>query len=199
MSQTSTREIRADYNADSIVVYQAYRDDIADPALREQRFVEPFSFHRMTWIKPSFLWLMHRSNWGAKKGQERTLRVRIGRAGWEEALAQGVLTSPDGPVFGNAAKWQRAFAAAKVHVQWDTERSLRGAALDHLSIQVGLGRHIIQRFVEEWIVAIDDMTASVAKMRRLLQQGKVAEAKRLLPSERVYSVPDDIARRLWFD
>ncbi|MGW1086997.1 DUF4291 family protein [Streptomyces sp. NPDC002596] len=25
----------------------------------------------MTWIKPSFLWLMHRSNWAQKSGQER--------------------------------------------------------------------------------------------------------------------------------
>jgi hypothetical protein len=82
---TELREIRADFDADSIVVYQAYGDPIADAALRAGTFVAPFSFNRMTWIKPSFRWLMHRSNWGQKSGQERTLRVRIRRSGWERA------------------------------------------------------------------------------------------------------------------
>jgi hypothetical protein len=75
------REIRADFDRDTIVVYQAYNAAIADAALKAGRFVPPFSFGRMTWIKPSFLWLMHRSNWGRKSGQERILAVRITRTG----------------------------------------------------------------------------------------------------------------------
>src|SRR5262249_21257580 len=71
------REIRADFDRESVVIYQAHSPAIADAALRAQRFVPPFSFHRMTWIKPSFLWLMHRSNWGRKSGQERVLAVRV--------------------------------------------------------------------------------------------------------------------------
>src|SRR5271157_3733689 len=86
-------EIRADFDRETIAIYQAYSPAIADPALTAQRFVAPFSFHRMTWIKPSFLWMMHRSNWGQKSGQERILAVRITRAGWEKALSLAVLTS----------------------------------------------------------------------------------------------------------
>ena len=52
------REIRSDYDRETIVVYQAYAPAIADAALAAGRFVPPFSFGRMTWIKPSFLWLM---------------------------------------------------------------------------------------------------------------------------------------------
>lgn len=191
------REVRADYDADTIVVYQAYGDAIAKPALAHSHFVSPFSFRRMTWIKPSFLWLMHRSNWGTKKNQERTLAVRIKRTAWEHALGMGVLTSPDGPVFRDAAKWHKEFKAARVHVQWDTERSVRGAALDSLSIQVGLGRHVIEEFVDDWTVQIEDLTASVAKMKRLLKQGKIAEVKRHLPKERVYPVSANVSKRLW--
>ena len=51
------REIRADYDNRSIIVYQAYREEIALPAIAQQRFVPPFSLNRMTWIKPSFLWM----------------------------------------------------------------------------------------------------------------------------------------------
>ena len=85
-------EIRADYDTTSIIVYQAYRKEIALPALASQRFVPPFSLNRMTWIKPSFLWMMERSNWGRKAGQEYVLAVRITRAGWDEALSSAILT-----------------------------------------------------------------------------------------------------------
>ena len=106
---TARREIRADYDRDTIVVYQAYPAAIAEPAIAAQRFVAPFSLTRMTWIKPSFCWLMHRSNGGQKAGQERTLGVRIYRAAWERALALGVLTSPEPAVFRNADEWDRQF------------------------------------------------------------------------------------------
>src|SRR3954451_23917941 len=79
-------EIRADFDRETIVVYQAYGPHIAGPAVAHQKFVAPFSFNRMTWIKPSFLWLMERSGWGTKSGQEVALGVRIKRTGWETAL-----------------------------------------------------------------------------------------------------------------
>src|SRR5262249_51490342 len=150
-------EIRADFDRETIVVYQAFNDAIADVAVEHQRFVAPFSFGRMTWIKPSFLWLMERSNWGQKANQERILAVRITRAGWEEALSQGVLTSPSSRVYPNREVWRQAFAKALVHVQWDPERSLRGATLPYRSIQVGISRHIISRYADDWIVGIADV------------------------------------------
>ena len=158
------REIRADFDRETIVLYQAYAPRIAEPALEAQRFVPPFSFHRMTWIKPSFLWLMHRSNWGRKSGQERILAVRIKRTGWEKALSLAVPTSFIPGTFASHADWAEQFAAALVHVQWDPERSLRGAGLPYGSIQVGLSRHIIREYVEEWTVAIEDYTPRVRKM-----------------------------------
>ncbi|KFG00216.1 hypothetical protein IQ62_14725 [Streptomyces scabiei] len=172
-------EIRADYDARTIVVYQAYAPAVADAALRAGRFVEPFSFRRMTWIKPSFLWLLHRSNWARKPGQERVLAVRITREGWEEALSRAVLTTAD----------PAAVAGAAVHVQWDPERSPRGAALNHYSIQVGIGRHLIRTFTDEWIVGLTDLTPQVRKAATLMQTGRTAQARRLLPPERVYPLP----------
>src|SRR5262249_55981428 len=84
------RQIRADFDGSTIVMYQAFAPAIADAAMTAGRFVAPFSFTRMTWIKPSLLWLMHRSNWAGKPGQERILAVRLTRAGWEQALSQAV-------------------------------------------------------------------------------------------------------------
>lgn len=190
------REIRADFNRDSIVVYQAYRKEITAPAVRQQRFVAPFSWGRMTWIKPSFLWLMARSNWGSKAGQECTLAVRITRAGWDQALEAGVLTSFEPQIHGNMGAWQRQFATAAVHVQWDPERTLRGKKLAHRSIQVGLSRRIIRSYTDEWILEIKDLTSTAGKIRSLSLAGKNRQARELLPPEKVYPANELVARRL---
>ncbi len=192
----TAHEIRADFDARTIVVWQAYAPAIAEPALKAQRFVAPFSRGRMTWIKPSFLWLMERSNWARKAGQERILAVRITRAGWEEALAQAVLTAHAPGVYRDHDDWQRRFADATVHVQWDPERSLRGADLGVGSIQVGLSRHVIDRYVDEWTVGIADETPRVRKIADLLARGQEPAARRLLPPERPYPLPDALARRI---
>ncbi|MEU9045497.1 MULTISPECIES: DUF4291 domain-containing protein [unclassified Kitasatospora] len=183
---TALREIRADHDDRTIVLYQAYPPAVADAALAAGRFVPPFSFGRMTWIKPSFRWLMHRSNWAQKPGQTRVLAVRITRAGWEEALGRAVLTTahPD------------EVARAEVHVQWDPERTLRGAALNHYSIQVGVGRSLIRTFAEEWVTGLTDLTPQVQRIAALVRGGQAAKAQRLLPPERPYPLPAATARRL---
>ena len=178
------REVRASYDAATIVVYQAYSPAVADAALAAGTFVAPFSFARMTWIKPSLRWLMHRSDWGRKAGQERILAVRITRDGWDRALSEAVLTSDP------------ALARARVHVQWDPERSLRGAALNHYSIQVGVGRDLIRQYATEWVVALTDLTPAVRKIAALVQTGRTAEAQRLLPAERPFPLDPAIARRI---
>lgn len=192
----STNQIRADYNSESIVVYQAYGAAIARPALAAQGFVAPFSMTRMTWIKPSFLWLMERSNWGQKPNQEYILAVRIKRSGWEEALAAGVLTSYAPGVHRSPEAWREQFESALVHVQWDPERSIRGADLGVNSIQVGLSRHVIGKFVEEWVMGIEDYTPQVRKIHGLLKNGQADKAKKLLPVERVYPASAFVAQRL---
>ena len=83
------REIRAVHTSETIRVYQAYSDEIADSAMRRQTFVSPpFSMTRMTWIKPSFLWMMYRAGWGKKDdGQKRILAIDITHSGFAWALA----------------------------------------------------------------------------------------------------------------
>jgi len=188
--------IRADYDRDTVTIYQAFSDAIANAALAAGRFVSPFSFHRMTWIKPSFLWLMHRSNWGQKSGQTRVLAVRVRRAGWEKALSMGVLTTFVPGVFASPDEWAERFATAQVHVQWDPERTLRGAATSDGSIQVGLSRHVIREYTDEWVVRIEDYTPRVRKIYALLQSGRADQAKRHLPPERMCPVSAEVGRRL---
>jgi hypothetical protein len=72
----SGRHVLAQYDAESIFVYQAYRPSIALYAVEHQSFGGPdFSYTRMSWIKPNFLWMMYRCGWAAKAGQERVRRT----------------------------------------------------------------------------------------------------------------------------
>ena len=189
-------QIRALFDAQTLTVFQAYSPQIALPALGAQKFVAPFSFGRMTWIKPSFLWLMERSTWGRKAGQEQILAVKISRDGWEKALSLGVTTSFEAKIHRDSQNWRDQFEAATVHVQWDPERSIRGADLGFNSIQVGISRHLIREFNDDWLVEIEDLTPLARKIRALMDAGKIENARRLLPVERIYKVENEVARRL---
>ncbi len=87
------RHIVAQYDEASVVVYQAYRPAIAKFAVEHGYFGGEFSFNRMSWIKPNFLWMMYRSGWGTKAGQEVILAIRIKRSAFEMLLAAAVHSS----------------------------------------------------------------------------------------------------------
>jgi hypothetical protein len=118
------RQIRALYDDRTIRVYQAYSDQIADAALAHGTFVSPpFKMERMTWIKPSFLWMMYRAGWGSKDaGQSRILAIDITREGFEWALAHSCLSHPDESM--SQEEWSQFKASAPVRIQWDSERAM---------------------------------------------------------------------------
>ena len=68
------KEIRAVYNQNTIRVYQAYSDIITDEALKLGTFGSHFSMNRMTWIKPSFLWMMYRCGWAEKETASKAIK-----------------------------------------------------------------------------------------------------------------------------
>ncbi|USX49384.1 DUF4291 domain-containing protein [Lentzea sp. HUAS12] len=166
------REIRADYDDRSIVVYQAYSPAIAEPAVAAQRFVPPFKMERMTWIKPSFLWMMYRCGYALKEGQERVLAVRITRSGFDWAVSNAVSSRIPGK--------------PAVRVQWDPERGLHHEALPCRSIQIGLTREAVDRYVNEWTVGITDVTALAHQVHEKVREGDLDGARALLPVERPY-------------
>jgi hypothetical protein len=190
------RQVRASYSADMITVYQAYSPAIAEPALAAGRFVPPFKRDRMTWIKPSFLWTMYRCGWATKPGQERVLAIKITRAGFERALAQACLSHFDGALHQDRRAWSQQLKASPVRVQWDPERSLQLAALPYRSLQVGLSGRAVDRYVDEWIVAIADVTPLARGIHELLRAGDEPAATAVLPAEQPYLLPVDIMKRI---
>jgi hypothetical protein len=188
----AVREVRAVFTADTITVYQAYPADIADAALAAGRFVAPFKRDRMTWIKPSFLWMMYRCEWASKPGQERVLAVEMTRTGFEWALEHACLSHFDRRLYRDQADWSRRLKTTAVRVQWDPERSIRLAPLSYRSLQVGLSGEAVELYVDEWTVAITDVTSTAGAIRDLLRKGDESAAAALLPPERSYPLPGRI-------
>ena len=177
------RHILAQFDDESVVVYQAYPLDIGLYAAKHGRFGPGFSFTRMSWIKPNFLWMMFRSGWGSKEGQEVTLAIRLQRTAFDAIVLAGVPTSFDPKRFGSEAEWRSAGAAASVLSQWDPDHDPAGAPLDRRAIQLGIRGRTLKQFATEWIHSIEDISALVAAQRnRPLSELEV-------PRERVYPMP----------
>lgn len=190
------KEIRAVFDDENIRIYEAYNKSIAESALRARRFISPpFKQDRMTWIKPSFLWMMYRAGWGHKDlGQARILAIDISRQGFEWALANSCLSHPPSDMSEN--EWSRLKAASCVRIQWDPERNLALERLDHRSIQIGLSGQAVENYMSSWIQNIEDITETAHSMCNLVQMGKLEAAQKMLPDERPYAVSDDIALKL---
>ncbi|MFJ5301577.1 DUF4291 domain-containing protein [Streptomyces sp. NPDC088350] len=181
------REIRATYAESTITVYQAYAPEIGLPAVREGRFPAAWKRDRMTWIKPSFLWMMYRCGWATKEGQETVLAVEITRDGFEWALRHACLSSYARGVHPDRATWQRQLKRAPTRVQWDPERDLRLQPLPYRSLQLGLSGEAVRRYADEWTVAIRDVTPLAHEIHALVGGGDLDSAARLLPRETPYS------------
>ena len=191
----SGRHILAQYDDESIVVYQAFRPAIGHWAARHGRFGGEFSFSRMSWIKPNFLWMMYRSGWGTKEGQEVTLAVRLRRAAFDGLLAQAVPSSYDPAVYGSEAAWKSALQRSDVRLQWDPDHDPSGARSERRAIQLGLRGEALARYAREWILEIEDVSDFVREQRA---HATAARYERLVtPRGAVYPVTDAaVAARL---
>lgn len=187
------RQVRASYTDETITVYQAYGAEIARPALAAGRFVAPFKRERMTWIKPSFLWMMYRCGWATKPGQEHVLAVEITRSGFEWALEHACLSHYDRDRYASRKEWAWQLKTSSVRVQWDPERSLRLGALPHRSLQVGLSGEAVDHYVDKWLVSLTDVTPLAHEIHGLVTAGDEDKARDLLPAERAYPLPAPVA------
>ena len=132
------RHILAQFDADLVIVYQAYRPSIGQFASEHGYFGGDFSYSRMSWIKPNFLWMMYRSGWGTKPGQEVTLAIRIRRSFFNNLLAQAVESIFTDSQYQIYEEWHKAVVSSSVRMQWDPDHHPRGADLPRRALQLGI-------------------------------------------------------------
>ncbi|MDC9588791.1 DUF4291 domain-containing protein [Xenorhabdus sp. XENO-10] len=180
--------IKANYTDEYIRVYQAFSDSIADSAIENGTFVSPpFSMTRMTWIKPSFLWMMYRSGWAKKDdGQKRILAIDLTHEGFKEIIQQGVISHFDSKFFDSKETWKEKVQRNDVVIQWDPERDISLNKLEQRTIQIGLRNKAVESYVNHWIVKITDVTELAHEIHKLVKDNNLDKAKSLLSEERVY-------------
>lgn len=192
---TTGRHIMAQFDAETVVVYQAYRPAIGLFAAEHQRFDGEFSFNRMSWIKPNFLWMMYRSGWGTKEGQEITLAVRLRREAFDEILRQAVHSTFVPEVYGSPENWQARLAESPVRLQWDPDHEPRGGKQQRRAIQLGLAGEVVKQYANDWVMSIEDISEFVAVQRINAQRKDFTNL--LTPREDVYTISEqEVAERL---
>ena len=188
---SSGRFIIAQFDAESVIVYQAFNSAIADYAVQHQRFGGPdYDFERMTWIKPSFLWMMYYSGWARRENQENVLAIRLSRSGFDTLLRTAVhMPVPAGSHPGKPNPSSPA-EGPEVQLQWIPYHDLKGNKTDRRAARIGLSGASLRQFNEAWILGIENITPYVRQQQELVLAEQ--EDALLLPRERVYA-PDDLS------
>jgi hypothetical protein len=191
---TAGRHIMAQFDAESVVVYQGYNPTIGHFAARHGYFGGGFGMSRMSWIKPNFLWMMYRSGWGTKENQEVTLAVRLRRDAFDEILRQAVHSTFVPEVYGSEDTWKQAVAGSDVRLQWDPDHGPAGKPLERRAIQLGLRGDVLARYARDWLLEVQDISDFVREQ----QENTKAPYDRLVtPREDAYPVAEiEIASRL---
>ena len=189
------RHIMAQFDDESIVFYQAYRPAIGHFAASHGYFGGEFSLNRMSWIKPNFLWMMYRSGWGTKIGQEVILAIWIKRCAFDRILAAAIHSKFVPGLYSSEKEWKQAVATSLVRLQWDPDRNPSGAKLERRAIQLGLRGEILSHYARDWIVNIEDISEFARQQHQYVKSQDWAQL--ITPTESVYSVENlDVSQRL---
>ena len=180
-SSKATRLIRAVHDDETVRVYQAYNKEIAEMAVATQSFTAAmesglWSKKRMTWIKPSKVWMAYRCGWANKESkQSRVLAIDLDRQKFVEILSRATLAH------GNSNANCRN---SSVIVQWDPERILCTTSIDRTtalcnarSIQIGLRPPANECLLDaNMIKRITDVTGDFIAAEKALKEGKLDDA-----------------------
>lgn len=112
------------------------------------------------------------------------------RAGFDTLLREAVPSSFHPRGGRTEAEWARAIKESTVRLQWDPDHDPSGAPVERRAIQLGIRGEALQRFTNDWICAIEDISDIVAA-----QRGKPG-AELLVPRERVYPPPPEVLQSL---
>ena len=190
----SGRHILAQQEEDTLLVYQAFRPAIADYAIKHQKFGGThYSFTRMSWIKPNFLWMMYRAGWAKKIGQEKILAMRIKKVDFDKILSLSVFSSYQKDLYETQEIWKSRLEEYPIRLQWDPDHDIYGDKQERKAIQLGLKGDILKEFATEMVLDIIDVTEFVQNQKSKIDDGNIDEL--LVPQEQVYMPDSEVIRQ----
>jgi hypothetical protein len=171
----SAQVFSAQFDEEGVFVYQAFNEKIADWAIAHQSLGGPdFNTARMTWIKPSFAWVLYRSSYGTKHNQTRILKIKI-----EHTALASLL---------NKCHCKEGGGGSKGRIQWDPARDIMESEgrvprkkMRERAIQIGLKGSLSEEYVQN-VIAISDVTNLSSRIRAAHQSKDQAAAMDALGS-----------------
>lgn len=186
---TSGKHILAQQTDEQIPVYQAFNHAIANYALAHQKFGgSAYSFSRMSWIKPNFLWMMYRCGWADKENQQRVLGIWLKKSDFDHILSESVFTSFQPDHYTDVAEWKAALEKHPVRLQWDPDHDIYGAPQVRKAIQLGIKGKLLEQFAQEMAVKIIDLTTFAQEQKNLILQKNITQLQ--IPQEWIYEPRD---------
>lgn len=181
---------------DSIVVYQAFNPDIAAYAIQNQKFGgSHYSFNRMSWIKPGFLWMMYRAGWASKDNQQNILAITLPIVHFKTILQQATSSTYDSGLYVTNEKWKAELEQTEVRLQWDPDHDPVGNKIERKAIQIGMKGAVLQKFCTEWITKIEDITDFVKAEYQKMGNKKFDEV--IVPFEEIIELNEpEIEKRI---
>ncbi|MCD6068602.1 MAG: hypothetical protein K0S33_3428 [Bacteroidetes bacterium] len=192
----SGKQIIGRKEGDSIIVYQAFNPNIAKFAVEKQQFGgEHYSFSRMSWIKPGFLWMMYRAGWASKEHQQKILAITLPMEHFRSILQDATISSYDEKLFATHELWKQELEKTEVRLQWDPDHDPVSNKQERKAIQLGMKGDTLKKFCTEWIVKIEDITPFVQEQYEHVKAGRLQHL--MVPYEEVIEMKDEtIDRRI---
>lgn len=181
--------IMAQYDDEKIIVYQSYKKDIGDFAVKNQFFGGNFSLNRMSWIKPNFLWMMYRNGWGTKEEQEVVLAIHLKIEAFNKYLQNAVYSSYSSSLEISEEDWKEQIKTSSVRLQWDPDHDPYGNKLERKAIQIGLRDDFIKSFSKEDILLIEDISDFVKEQYQHVQNQQLENL--VVPLEKPFLFKDE--------
>jgi len=180
----SGKQIIGQEQLDEIVVYQAYKPSIANYAVANQKLGGGhFSYDRMSWIKPNFLWMMFRCGWAEKENQERVLALWMKKSFFEKILSEAVPSKYKSHLYVDVKSWQKDLIQKEVRLQWDPDHNLYGQKLTRRAVQLGLKGATLEQFGQQEITLIEDLTDFVREQYHSVKSKNLNDL--MIPVERI--------------
>ena len=138
--------------------------------------------------------MLYRSGYASKHRQEAILKIKLSHSGFLDILRQSVETSYRPGLFESEADWRSALAHSEVRHQWDPDRAITGEKLDRRAIQIGIRGRTVERYVNNWIIGLEEVTRLAKEIQSAVTEGKGQLPE--VPVETEYAVDDGLVKRL---
>ncbi|EFC37256.1 predicted protein [Naegleria gruberi] len=165
--------IIASYTEDAVLVYQAFNDEIADYAVKHQKFDGCPSYNdtRMTWVKSNWLWMMYRSNYATKQNQTRILGLWLKKSAYDDILKKARL---------------KGAGAGLTRAQWDPDYSPELEPIKRRrDLQLGIKKRETFRNGEDFVEIVD-----------CTELAHISKKTKTIPHERVYTPDNEVCINL---